>query len=132
MQKTFINLGQRRVFAAIAALLFISFSAVSQTPPPKLTAAQWQADVRFLGDELPKRHKNAYHRMKREDFEAAVNRLYAAVPKMTDDEIIVGLMKLVTMVHDGHTNMIPRPFFQSGDGLYCPGRCRRKRNGSAW
>ena len=47
---------------------------------------------------------------------------------MSDDEIIVGLMKLVAMVHDGHTNMIPRSFFQSGiypirfyrfsDGMY--------------
>jgi len=92
----------------------VLFTAIAQTPPPKLTPAQWQADVRFLGDELPKRHRNAFHRMKREDFEAAVNKLYDAVPKMTDDEIVVGLMKLVAMVKDGHTNLIPRQFVTSG------------------
>jgi len=86
----------------------------AQSPPAKLTAAQWQADVRFLGDELPRRHKNAYHRMKREDFEAAVKRLSDAAPAMTDDEIVVGLMKLVAMVHDGHTSLIPRQFIRSG------------------
>jgi tetratricopeptide (TPR) repeat protein len=115
-------------------LLFVFFSLVlitniqAQTPPAKLTAAQWQADVRFLGDELPRRHKNAYHRMKREEFEAAVNHLHKAVPTMTDDEIAVGLMKLVAMVRDGHTSLNPTPFLRSGvypirlyrfsDGMY--------------
>lgn len=110
------------------ALGVVAMATAAQNPSPKLTATQWQADVRFLGDELPRRHKNAYHRMKREDFEAAVNNLYDSVPNMTDDEIVVGLMKLVAMVHDGHTNMIPRTFIQSGiypiklyqfsDGMY--------------
>ena len=100
--------------------LFFAFQCIlalplyPQSPPAKLTAAQWQADVRFLGDELPRRHKNAYHRMKREDFEAAVNALYNAVPTMSEDEIVVGLMKLVAMVHDGHTQLIPRAFVRSG------------------
>jgi hypothetical protein len=61
--------------------LLLTIAVSAQTPPPKLTPAQWQADVRFLGDELPKRHRNAFHRMKREDFEAAVNKLYDAVPE---------------------------------------------------
>ena len=108
----FRSSGRTAVLAAV--LLFVSHHAVAQTAPPKLTSAQWQADVRFLGDELPKRHKNAYHRMKREDFDAAVNALYAAVPKMGDDEIVVGLMKLVAMVHDGHTNLLPWPFLRTG------------------
>jgi len=87
---------------------------IAQTVPPKLTTAQWQADVGFLGDELPKRHRNAYHRMKREDFEAAVDKLYNAVPSMADDEIVVDMMKLVAMVRDGHTYMEAMPFFRSG------------------
>jgi tetratricopeptide (TPR) repeat protein len=33
---------------------------------------------------------------------------------MADDEIVVGLMKLVAMVKDGHTNLIPRQFVTSG------------------
>ena len=88
----------------------------AQSPPPKLTAAQWQADVRFLGDELPRRHKNAYHRMKREEFDAAVSRLYKAVPTMSDDEIVVGMMKLVAMVQDGHSNL--NPFHYARSGIY--------------
>ena len=103
-------------------------AAGTQTPPPKLTPAQWQADVRFLADELPRRHKNAFHRVKREDFEAAANQLHQAVPTMSDDEIFVGLMKLVAMLKDGHTSLNPRHLARSGvypvrlyrfsDGMY--------------
>ncbi|HEY8561133.1 MAG TPA: tetratricopeptide repeat protein [Pyrinomonadaceae bacterium] len=80
----------------------------------KLTAEQWQADVQFLAEELPKRHRNAFHRLKRADFEAAVKQLRDRVPQMSEDEIVVGLMKIVALVKDGHTNVIPRAFFRSG------------------
>jgi tetratricopeptide (TPR) repeat protein len=112
----------------LVALYFVLALPIDAQPPVKLTPAQWQSDVRFLGDELPRRHKNAYHRMKREDFEAAVNRLYQAVPSMTDDEIAVGMMKLIAMVRDGHTSLNPNQFARSGvypirfyqfsDGIY--------------
>lgn len=101
-------------------VLFLTFITslatplIAQTVPPKLTSAQWQADVRFLGEQIPKVHRNAFHRMKREDFEAAVNKLYNAVPNLTDDEILVGMMKLVAMVKDGHTYMLTAPYLQSG------------------
>ena len=117
---------------ALCVVILTSFVFITniqaQSTPPKLTAAQWQADVRFLGDELPRRHKNAYHRMKREDFEAAVDQLYRAVPSMTDDQIAVGMMKLVAMVRDGHTSLNPAQFVRNGifpirlyrfsDGMY--------------
>jgi tetratricopeptide (TPR) repeat protein len=99
----------------LLALSLTSFVCVSaQNASPKLTAAEWQADVKFLGEELPKRHRNAFHRLKQADFEAAVKSLHDRVPQLTEDEIIVGLMKIVAMVKDGHTNLIPRAYFRSG------------------
>jgi tetratricopeptide (TPR) repeat protein len=101
--------------AAFCALFFVPpVSTPAQTVAPKLSAAAWQADVRFLGDELAKRHRNAFARIKREDYEAAVRQLYERVPQMSEDEIIVGMMKIVAMVKDGHTNIIARPYFRSG------------------
>ncbi len=101
--------------SAFFALLLIGLGSVqAQNTAPQMTAAQWQADVKFLGEEMPKRHKNLFHRMKREDFESAVKQLHDRVPQMTEDEIIVGLMKITAMVKDGHTNVIPREFFRSG------------------
>ena len=101
--------------SVLSAFLFASFARVAaQAPPPKLTPEQWQADVRFLGDELPRQHRNAYHRLKRADFEAAVKTLYERVPSLSEDEILVGLARLVAMVKDGHTSIIPRSYFRTG------------------
>jgi tetratricopeptide (TPR) repeat protein len=100
---------------SVWVLLFAGFVSISaQDAAPKLTAEQWQADVRFLGEELPKRHRNAFHRLKREDFEREVKTLVERVPGLSEDEIIVGLMKIVALVKDGHTNIIPRTYFRSG------------------
>jgi tetratricopeptide (TPR) repeat protein len=110
------NSSKTAVFATAFLVLFFvnSFIAKAQNTAPKLTVAEWQADVRFLGDELAKRHRNAFHRLKQADYEAAVKQLYDRVPQLTEDEIIVGMMKIVAMVKDGHTNIVARPYFRSG------------------
>ena len=115
------------VFSLLHLSSFAQHDPAAGTPV-KLSPAQWQSDIKFLGDELAKRHRNAFHRLKRDDYEAAVKALYDGAPRMTEDEIIVGMMKIVAMVKDGHTNLIPRTFFRSGifpvkyywfsDGLY--------------
>lgn len=103
-----------RFAAALCAVLLAVVSAAAQTTAVKLSAEQWQADIRFLGEELPKRHRNAFHRIKQADFEAAVKQLHDRVPQLNEDEIIVGVMKIVAMIKDGHTNVIPRAYFRSG------------------
>src|SRR5215204_669167 len=110
------NLLKNAGFAVTLVVLFLAGQprAEAQNTMPKLTAAEWQADVRFLGDELPKRHRNAFHRLKQVDYEAAVRQLYDRVPQLSEDEIIVGMMKIVALVKDGHTNLVPREFFRSG------------------
>jgi hypothetical protein len=69
----------------------------------KLTAEDWQADLAFLGKELPARHKNAYHHISRAEFERRVSELNAAIPKMTDVQIRGGIAQLVAAIGDGHT-----------------------------
>jgi hypothetical protein len=107
------------VVSKLLVLLLAGFAAMAMAQQqnavvPKLTAEQWQADVKFLGEELPQRHRNAYHRMKREQFEREVKTLYDRIPSMSEDEIIVGLMKIVAMIKDGHTSIVPREYFRSG------------------
>jgi hypothetical protein len=116
------------VLNLIPASSFAQHDAVAAMPAVKLSADQWRSDIRFLGDELAKRHRNAFHRLKKEDYDGAVKALYDAAPRMTDDEIVVGMMKIVAMVKDGHTSLVAMPFFRSGifpvkyywfsDGLY--------------
>jgi Peptidase family S41 len=65
----------------------------------------WREDLRFLAREIPKRHKNAFHFVTREQFERAVNELDAQIPKLSDDEIALGLSRIAAMVGDGHTRV---------------------------
>jgi hypothetical protein len=99
----------------IAIVFCVPVVTVSaQTAPAKLTAAQWQADLRFMTEHLVRQHPNAYRRVKQADFEAAVNQFYDRIPALTEDEILTGFMRIVAMVRDGHTNFVPHSFFRSG------------------
>ena len=105
---------KKKAGAVILLLLTLSVVNSAQDAPPKLTAEQWQADVRFLGDELPIRHRDAFARMKRDEYDAAVKALYDRAPSLSEDEILVGMMRIVGMIKDGHTNLIPLQYFRSG------------------
>ncbi|HVE57351.1 MAG TPA: tetratricopeptide repeat protein [Pyrinomonadaceae bacterium] len=99
----------------ILILLVVSFACgAAQNNVPQLTAAEWQADLVFLAETMPKQHPNLFRRMKREDFDAAVKQFHDQIPSLSEDEINVGFMKIVAMVKDGHTSVFPRNFFSRG------------------
>jgi tetratricopeptide (TPR) repeat protein len=99
----------------IVLLVLISFASVAaQNNVRQLTAAEWQADLLFLAETMPKQHPNLFRRMKQEDFETAVKQFHDQIPSLSEDEINVGFMKIVAMVKDGHTSVFPRNFFTRG------------------
>lgn len=112
--RVFLFLVSSTILLLLAFPTFAQHDQAAAQSAVKLTTDQWRSDIRFLGDELAKRHRNAFHRTKKEDYDAAVAALYDNAPRMSEDEIIVGMMKIVAMVRDGHTNLIPRPYFRSG------------------
>jgi hypothetical protein len=101
----------------------------------------WRGDIRFLADWVE--HKS-YHPFKTEtgdryasgalytqpEFEAAVQKLSADVPKMSDNAIEVALFRLVASLGDGHSAIegsrtrlefamtLPLGFYVFDDGLY--------------
>jgi hypothetical protein len=75
----------------------------------QLTAAQWHGDLRFLARELPRRHKNAFHHVSRERFEAEIDALDRRVESLDADAIYVGMSRITNLVGDGHTYLrVPR------------------------
>jgi tetratricopeptide repeat protein len=123
----------------------ISFTAASMSQEPQrdrpvdpaglkgskdLTAEQWREDLHYFAREFPKTHRNAFHSVKREDFEAAVKRLDERIPQLKRHQIIVEFSKLVAMIGDGHTcfhsfyepvigfRRYPVSFYWFSDGLY--------------
>jgi hypothetical protein len=70
-------------------------------------AHKWRDDLHYLSVEMPKRHKNLFHSMTREQFDAAVSRLNERIPSLTRNQILVELARIVAMVGDGHTSLFP-------------------------
>jgi len=116
------------------ALILGSLSALAHgqlpTPVSADDAQKWRADLHYLSVEMPQRHKNLFHSMTREQFEAMVSQLNDRIPSLTRNQILVELARIVAMVRDGHTALFPfyNPtlslhrypvkFYMFKDGLY--------------
>ena len=72
-----------------------------------LEAEKWRADLAYMAREMPITHKDLFHSMSRESFDAAVKRLDERIPTLKRNQIIVEMMKIVAMVGDGHSNIYP-------------------------
>ncbi|HEY5883406.1 MAG TPA: hypothetical protein VIT88_01900 [Pyrinomonadaceae bacterium] len=71
---------------------------------PQISSDAWREDLRYLARELPSRHVNAFHTVSLKTFDAEVARLDAAIPRLNGDEVMVGLMRIVALIGDGHTH----------------------------
>src|SRR6185503_9707227 len=91
--------------------LVLLSSCSSQQATTEIPHAAWRDDLRYLARELPSRHINAFHTIGREAFAGEVARLDAAIPDMNGDEVLVGLMRIVALVGDGHTHLDLPPSF---------------------
>ena len=95
------NMNRLRTFRL--TLLILLSSCASQNATTEITSGAWRDDLRYLASELPSRHSNAFHTLGRDTFNAEVARLDAAIPRLNGDEVLVGLMRIVALVGDGHT-----------------------------
>jgi tetratricopeptide (TPR) repeat protein len=86
------------------AALFV-FCALPLLARTEESTRNWSEDLAVFQRELPRVHKNLFHSMTREEFDAAVARLTARVPDLDDDAIVVELARIVARVGDGHTHI---------------------------
>jgi tetratricopeptide (TPR) repeat protein len=95
--------------ASISSTAARAESQTTGTPQvvDKAEAERWREDLRYMADEMPKRHNNLYHTMTPEQFDAAVKNLSERIPKLARHQIIVEMARIVAMVKDGHTNIAP-------------------------
>jgi tetratricopeptide (TPR) repeat protein len=100
----------QRFVVCLIFLLALTSSVIAQT---RLTAEQWREDLRYFAANMQKTHRNLFHTMNREQFEAAVKRLDERIPTMADHEIIVELSRIVGMIGDGHTHIRIQRVFTS-------------------
>lgn len=119
----------------VALLLSLNVGAgdsVRAAQGPTLTPERWREDLRYLAEELPRRHLNAFHQISPDVFTQAVAELDAEIPALPDHVIAVKMMKLVAMIGDAHTSLDPNtgrmpvrryPIFFSNrkDGMFVTG-----------
>jgi hypothetical protein len=90
-----------------------------------LSASQWRADLSFLARELPRRHANAFHNIRSQDFDRIVTEIDNSIPNSDPADMPVQLLKLTAAVGDGHTQVLlprstlryPIRFYWFGDQL---------------
>lgn len=92
---------------------FLSVKAVNQaiedqimenSGKAKLTTTQWREDIDFYVSQLEKNHANLYHSQSKIQFYQNVELLKQQLVGMTDNQILVALMKLTKSINDGHTS----------------------------
>ena len=86
-----------------------NYSNTAALSPDELTLAQWMQDLDYLSTELPKKHKNLFHNISESEFQTQIEEFKAKLPTMAQDEILVGLMRIIASVGDSHTTLGYRP-----------------------
>jgi hypothetical protein len=101
----------KRTLPGALALVILLTACATRNATTDITPEAWREDLRYLAGELPGRHVNAFHTITRERFANEVAKLDAAIPRLSNDEIVVALMRTVALVGDGHTHLDLPPSF---------------------
>ncbi len=98
-----------------------------QNPPEFIE--NWRADLTQFVSNYTSVFPDPFGEISEADFNAAVERLHDAIPTLSTNEITVEFMKLVALVEDGHTwllphqdatgySMLPLRVYHFSDGLF--------------
>jgi hypothetical protein len=79
--------------------------ATAVVPEIHQSKDKWREDLRFLASELPKRHKNAFNRISKSEWEALIRALDEQIPNLPDEDIVLGMSRIVSRIGDGHTGL---------------------------
>ena len=99
------------VAALLAAVLVAGAAAVVLTairprPGPAPVPARvrsWRADIAYLARELPLDHIDGLTGTSRATWEATAAHLETEVPRLTDGQVIAGVLRLIALLHDDET-----------------------------
>lgn len=67
----------------------------------------WRTDLNFLVREIKRRGWNLFPRIGTEaEFDAQVKRIHEGIPKLTDAQIAIEMLRLMRKVGDGHSSLL--------------------------
>lgn len=98
-----------------------------------MSAADWQADLRFLQQTVHNDYPFLFKKTTAEQFDEKVEKLAADIPNLQKHEIIVGLARIVSSFEYGHTSIplggndaikfhaLPLNLYHFNDGIFIEG-----------
>ncbi|WP_334078317.1 S41 family peptidase [Microbulbifer sp. M83] len=89
--------------AILTGLAIFGGSSASALAPAE--AEKWHDDIEVYRHTLKQRHINLYHTVGKHDFQGALQVLKEDLPKLTEDQVMVELMRISRLVGDGHTRV---------------------------
>lgn len=82
-------------------------------------------DIEYLHNELPKKHKNLFSIITKEEFDKKISNLYNDVDKLSNNQVFIELGKIIASIRDGHTRIdysdgrsYPLEFYMFNDEIY--------------
>lgn len=122
--------------AALVSAQAPSSQLPDSTSSGPLSAEQLREDLRYLRERLQTLHPDLLRRAGRENFERDAAALEAQMPSLSSSQALVGMMRLVASIRDGHTlvpsaqpragfTVLPLRFYLHGDELYLAAADRR-------
>ncbi|POS01985.1 peptidase S41-like protein [Flavobacterium croceum DSM 17960] len=97
----------KKIFTLIALLTVTIFFG------QEIKTEDWTTDLNFLKTELPKKHKNLFFKVSKQDFEAELNKIILNLDKDSDVETSIKLTQLIAKIGDTHTMANISSFFKS-------------------
>jgi hypothetical protein len=75
------------------------------TAPAATREERWAQDLDTLARDLARLHANLFFKTPPAEFDRAVDELRRAIPTLTDEEVVVGLMRIGALPGDAHTGV---------------------------
>ncbi|MDH3428213.1 MAG: hypothetical protein OEM23_07235, partial [Gemmatimonadota bacterium] len=70
-----------------------------------LNTDEWREDLRHLARVIDDVHPNPYLFHDRTEFQQAIEELSASIPGMTEDEVMLGMVRISGLIRDGHSGL---------------------------
>jgi hypothetical protein len=109
----------------VAAAVLVPLFTLRSSPLPSARVQRWRADITYLTSELPRLRIHGLGSVSRSTWDTAAASLAAQALRMSDGQLLVGMARMVALLHDDETQIDfpPAPFYALdaqwfGSGLY--------------
>ena len=120
-----------RSITSIFLLLFLTVLISNSYAQETISSKQWQEDLRFLQTTVHSEYPFLFKKVTATDFDAEVEKLYAAIPSLEPHELPIAFSRIVSLFKYGHTQIpfrtvakggvLPVNLYHFNDGIYIEG-----------